>query len=598
MILFSRSWIPLSLLGLLIVCSQQSIAQSIDTIRFDSASYKYRYDLIIDEGYQLEDILMDSSLFNQSVSQLSPQKQQNYWLRMAIYNPSAYSENYHVLLFPPFHNQVYAYDYNAQLWKHSKHGIFGKGTPMNKFMEIPVVLKGEAINLFYIKITLDEVRHSAFSFNPSLRIVKANSRDKTASNVFLYWVIGSWILILFIAYNLVIYLYFKDITYLYYIISLIGGLIYSSSLTGFMTDLLGKFFCRIQVVSPDNFYFYSFNSLALTIGILFSLFGMSYLSRAYLQTATHYPKFDKFFRYYLWATLLQSFFFSIFRMLGVVPLNLHWFLVYENILFFLLICLIFYIGIKSYLDKRRAAIYFLLANVLPLILMLLLSGYFAMYNTLGNTWVLMGIEVFLIGSALTYSIALIGRVNLIKNDLKVAELEAKELSIQNKEIGWTNQLIAAENKQILADIELEKSKNENLELKLEMNNQKLISSTLYITQKNEMLEDLKIQISKLSSAENDKNNTLIKEIKSIINSNLILDASWETFKVHFEQVHPDYFRDLETQYPNLTQNEIRLSAYLHINLSNKEIAALLNIDPASVRKAKTRLNKKINEAEL
>ena len=177
-------------------------------------------------------------------------------------------------------------------------------------------------------------------------------------------------------------------------------------------------------------------------------------------------------------------------------------------------------------------------------------------------------------------------------------MEAKELSIQNKEIGWTNQLIAAENKQILADIELEKSKNENLELKLEMNNQKLISSTLYITQKNEMLEDLKIQISKLSSAENDKNNTLIKEIKSIINSNLILDASWETFKVHFEQVHPDYFRDLETQYPNLTQNEIRLSAYLHINLSNKEIAALLNIDPASVRKAKTRLNKKINEAEL
>ncbi|HEY8896589.1 MAG TPA: LuxR C-terminal-related transcriptional regulator, partial [Niastella sp.] len=46
-------------------------------------------------------------------------------------------------------------------------------------------------------------------------------------------------------------------------------------------------------------------------------------------------------------------------------------------------------------------------------------------------------------------------------------------------------------------------------------------------------------------------------------------------------------------HPTLTKNEIRLCAYFHINLSTKEIASLLNIDPASVRRAKTRLYKKM-----
>jgi len=43
----------------------------------------------------------------------------------------------------------------------------------------------------------------------------------------------------------------------------------------------------------------------------------------------------------------------------------------------------------------------------------------------------------------------------------------------------------------------------------------------------------------------------------------------------------------------LTAYEIRLCAYLHLQLSGKEIATLLNIDPPSVRKAKMRLKKKM-----
>jgi len=61
----------------------------------------------------------------------------------------------------------------------------------------------------------------------------------------------------------------------------------------------------------------------------------------------------------------------------------------------------------------------------------------------------------------------------------------------------------------------------------------------------------------------------------------------------FEQVHPNFFKELQAKYPSLTKNELRLYSYFHINLGTKEIASLLNIDPASVSRAKTRLYKKM-----
>ena len=62
-------------------------------------------------------------------------------------------------------------------------------------------------------------------------------------------------------------------------------------------------------------------------------------------------------------------------------------------------------------------------------------------------------------------------------------------------------------------------------------------------------------------------------------------------------MHPRFFEELQESYPALTKHELRLYSYFHIQLSTKEIAALLNIDPASVRRAKTRLFKKIATAD-
>ncbi|MBK6286003.1 MAG: hypothetical protein IPF54_27970 [Draconibacterium sp.] len=51
---------------------------------------------------------------------------------------------------------------------------------------------------------------------------------------------------------------------------------------------------------------------------------------------------------------------------------------------------------------------------------------------------------------------------------------------------------------------------------------------------------------------------------------------------------------MKTQYPELTPGDLRLCAYLHMNLSSKEIAPLLGISVRGVENHRYRLRKKMN----
>lgn len=63
--------------------------------------------------------------------------------------------------------------------------------------------------------------------------------------------------------------------------------------------------------------------------------------------------------------------------------------------------------------------------------------------------------------------------------------------------------------------------------------------------------------------------------------------------MHFEKVYPGFFEVLTELHPVLNQREIKLCAYLRMNLDHKEIADILHVAPESVRKAKTRMRKKM-----
>ena len=76
-----------------------------------------------------------------------------------------------------------------------------------------------------------------------------------------------------------------------------------------------------------------------------------------------------------------------------------------------------------------------------------------------------------------------------------------------------------------------------------------------------------------------------------------IDNSWDTFRMHFDEVHPDFFNTLTSRHPTLSHKDLKLSAYLKMGLDNKQIAQLLNITPSSTRTALTRLKQKMGLEE-
>lgn len=54
-----------------------------------------------------------------------------------------------------------------------------------------------------------------------------------------------------------------------------------------------------------------------------------------------------------------------------------------------------------------------------------------------------------------------------------------------------------------------------------------------------------------------------------------------------------FYKRLLADYPDLTKNELRLCAFLRLNLSSKEISSITQQTPHSITVARSRVRKKI-----
>lgn len=151
----------------------------------------------------------------------------------------------------------------------------------------------------------------------------------------------------------------------------------------------------------------------------------------------------------------------------------------------------------------------------------------------------------------------------------------------------------AEGQRLEIEQKLKQEENKRLKLDLEYKNRELATSTLLIHHKNEVLTNIQGELSTFQHQVPKKLSSNIRSIKKIIKENSNLEEDWEQLKLHFNQVHPDFFCILQQRFPKLSQNDLRLCAYIRINLTNKEIARILNVEFRSVQVAKYRLKKKV-----
>lgn len=140
--------------------------------------------------------------------------------------------------------------------------------------------------------------------------------------------------------------------------------------------------------------------------------------------------------------------------------------------------------------------------------------------------------------------------------------------------------------------ELEK---ERLQMEIRSKNRELANTTMNLLRKNETLNKLKDALQKMPVAPSQH-----KELKSLlrlIDEHITSDNDWKLLEESFNTVHGDFFKKLKSEYPGLTPGDLRLSAYLKMNLSSKEIAQLLNLSIRGVENKRYRLRKKLGLPE-
>lgn len=142
--------------------------------------------------------------------------------------------------------------------------------------------------------------------------------------------------------------------------------------------------------------------------------------------------------------------------------------------------------------------------------------------------------------------------------------------------------------------EITRLQNEKLESDLRHMNNELATSTMHLLNKNEFITGIKNQIGHLlkKNGHDDVRKELM-QISKNIEQNISADTDWEHFQFHFDRVHGDFTNRFKAAFPALSPQEIKLSAYLRMNLSSKEIAQLLNISVRGVEISRYRLRKKI-----
>ncbi len=151
-----------------------------------------------------------------------------------------------------------------------------------------------------------------------------------------------------------------------------------------------------------------------------------------------------------------------------------------------------------------------------------------------------------------------------------------------------NKLLLQTKEALVVAIEEQKHlREQQMQNELEFKESQLTAMTAQMLQKNELMQELKNKL------EEDKNISKDSPISKIINKGQNQDRDWSDFNTHFESINKNFYTRLKQSYPDISPNDLKICALIKLNLSIKEMAAILNISPDSVKTARYRLRKKL-----
>lgn len=149
---------------------------------------------------------------------------------------------------------------------------------------------------------------------------------------------------------------------------------------------------------------------------------------------------------------------------------------------------------------------------------------------------------------------------------------------------WARQKVKARN----ANLE-----KENLQKELEFKNKEMVLNVMSLMKKNEMLADLSEKLIQIDhEATTPEGKETIKKVAKELQKNQE-EEIWKEFSLRFKEVHGDFYDKLLTKFPTLGPNDLKLCAFLRLNMSSKDIAALTGQRVSSLETARHRLRQKL-----
>jgi len=142
--------------------------------------------------------------------------------------------------------------------------------------------------------------------------------------------------------------------------------------------------------------------------------------------------------------------------------------------------------------------------------------------------------------------------------------------------------------------QIHKLQTEKLQAELASKNRELANSAMTLVYKNELLQKLSDEIAKLKDESGKKlSEDQTRKIQKVINDGMNDERDWHLFENSFNEAHESFFKKLKAQHPDLVPNDLKLCAYLRMNMSSKEMSSLLNITLRGVEIRRYRLRKKL-----
>lgn len=197
--------------------------------------------------------------------------------------------------------------------------------------------------------------------------------------------------------------------------------------------------------------------------------------------------------------------------------------------------------------------------------------------------------LYLVGGGLfAYGLFYVVRAKIRRERAKTRAEEREKrrlLELEIEQMKWLG-----ERNNILKDKEM-------LEGDLVYKSKELVNYTVLMVKKKELLTEIHDDLKEMKDQmKNETGRQMVRSLIRKINLNLADEEHLKVFHTNFEKVHEAFFESLRDNYHDLTQKELQLCAFVRINLTNKEIASILNISVRGVETARYRLRKRLGIA--